>query len=105
MKLWIVAAAIAALSLGGCQKTGEAPPSSMGGFHSKGRYFGVGLYAAQIERFTRRFPKDQIHVVFFNELNKRPAETTRSAFEFLGVDPGFVPDFKVHSHTAIPATT
>jgi len=46
MKLWIVAAAIGALSLAGCQKPGETPPSSMGGFHSKGRYFGVGLYPA-----------------------------------------------------------
>lgn len=61
------------------------------------QYFGVGLYAAQIERFTRRFSKEQIQLVFFNELNKRPAETTRAVFEFLGVDPGFVPDFKVHN--------
>lgn len=42
MKRWIVAAAIAALSLGGCQKADGVAGEAL---HGKGRYVGVGLYA------------------------------------------------------------
>jgi Sulfotransferase domain len=66
-------------------------------------YFNFGLIAHHIERFVRRFPKDQIHVVLFDDLKARPKETTRAVFEFLGVDAHFTPSsFKVHNPTWFP---
>jgi hypothetical protein len=52
----------------------------------------------------RRFPREQIHVLLFEDLLKRPRETTRAVFEFLGVDPGFTPSFDVHNQTWVPAS-
>ena len=66
MKTWIVAAAIAALSLGGCQKKAESPAEAAGTLHAphgKGRYIGVGIYSpsrmwAQIVVADADAPKD-----------------------------------------------
>lgn len=66
-------------------------------------YFQYGLIAHDIERFVRRFPKEQIHVALFEDLKARPAETTRAVYEFLGVDPTFTPrTSKVHNPTWFP---
>jgi hypothetical protein len=66
-------------------------------------YFQYGLIASNIERFFRRFPKEQIHIVLFEDLKERPAETTRAVFAFLDVDPTFTPQsFKVHNPTWFP---
>jgi hypothetical protein len=66
-------------------------------------YFHYGLIASHIERFVRRFPREQIHVALFDDLKARPAETTRGVYEFLGVDPGFEPaSLKVHNPTWFP---
>lgn len=51
-----------------------------------GCYFDSGLYSAQIERFTRTFPREQIHVVLLDDFKSRPAETAREVFGFLGID-------------------
>lgn len=45
MKLWIVAVAVAALGLAGCEKAGEGA-SPLGASQGKGRYIGVGLFPA-----------------------------------------------------------
>jgi hypothetical protein len=45
MKVWIIAGAVAALSLGGCQKAPGGAASSLTP-QSKGRYVGVGLFPA-----------------------------------------------------------
>lgn len=66
-------------------------------------YFHYGLIASKIEAFTSLFPKEQIHVALFDDLKKRPAETTRAVFEFLEVDPAFTPgSFKVQNPTWFP---
>ena len=62
-------------------------------------YFHSGLYAAQIERYLRVFPKEQIHILLFEELKNRPIETTQGVYEFLGVESGFVPVIKVHNRS------
>jgi sulfotransferase family protein len=66
-------------------------------------YFQYGLIAHHIEQFVRRFPRNQIHVVLFDDLKARPKETTRAVFEFLGVDANFTPSsFKVQNPTWFP---
>ena len=49
-------------------------------------------YFENLSRFYRRFPREQIQLILFDELSADPAATARGVFAFLGVDPGFVPD-------------
>ena len=65
-------------------------------------YYRLGLYADQIPRYLALFPRDRIHFVLFEDLNRRPVETTREVFQFLGVDPSFEPDIKVHNKSYFP---
>lgn len=62
-----------------------------------------GRYAAQIERYFREFPRSQIHISYYEELQRSPQTLLASLFTFLGVDPGFVPDLSQRHHEpAIP---
>jgi hypothetical protein len=65
-------------------------------------YFRYGLIASDVERFMRRFPREQIHVVLFDDLKGRPKETTRAVYEFLGVAADFTPSFKIYNPTWFP---
>jgi hypothetical protein len=66
------------------------------------QYFRFGLYADDIERFVRRFPRHQMHFLLFEDLKERPRETIRSVFEFLDVDPEFIPRFEIKNPTRLP---
>lgn len=48
-------------------------------------------YLAQIDAFRRYYSDDQIHIVFYEDFRADPVATMRSCYEFLGVDPNFVP--------------
>jgi len=55
-------------------------------------YIGRGLYYAQLKRYFDNFPRDQIRVYLYDDLNGAPIDTLQDAFRFLGVDDSFVPD-------------
>jgi hypothetical protein len=66
-------------------------------------YYRNGLYSEQLERYLKVFPRDQIHIVMFDDLNKRPVETMQGIFRFLDVDPSFEPDTsKIHNRSYFP---
>jgi sulfotransferase family protein len=66
-------------------------------------YFNFGLISHHIERWVKRFPRNQIQFLLFDDLKARPKETTREVFEFLGVDASVLPSsFKVHNPTWFP---
>jgi hypothetical protein len=71
-------------------------------WYSALQYFRFGLYASDIERFLTVFPREQVHVLLSEDLKARPKETTQAVYEFLGVDPGFAPSFKIHNPTWMP---
>lgn len=50
-------------------------------------YRARGEYAVQLERFLQRFPREQLHVLFFEDLIGRPAPTLAGLCDFLGVRP------------------
>ena len=52
----------------------------------------IGYYAAQLQRYYDRFPRQQIRVFLHEDLIRRPEETFESLFDFIGVDPSFRPD-------------
>lgn len=52
-------------------------------------------FAPQVERYIRRFGREHVHVVVFEEFVSDPAGTYRRLCRFLGVDESFTPDFSV----------
>jgi hypothetical protein len=69
-----------------------------------GAYFyrRMGRYAEQLERYLKLFGRDQMHVLLFEDLHKRPIETTQAVFAFLGVDPLFEPNVQIHNKSYFP---
>jgi hypothetical protein len=59
-------------------------------------YRRVYSYAEQIERYFDRFGREGVEVVLLDELEREPARVVARTFAFLGVDPTFVPDLRVH---------
>jgi hypothetical protein len=60
-----------------------------------GRYCQIGKYHLHLQNYLRHFSRDQLYVCLFEDLTKKPAETYRSVFDFLGVDREFVADTSV----------
>ncbi len=58
-------------------------------------YREITRYADQVGRFLDRFGADQVQVSLFDDFVADTPGVYRSTLEFLGVDPGFVPDFQV----------
>lgn len=50
-------------------------------------YFRLGLYAEQLQRFLKVFPRNQIKVITYDDFQREPRETLVETFEFLQVDP------------------
>jgi len=63
-------------------------------------YSEIPCYAAQLERYYKRFGRERVHVILFDDLVEDPAATYARTLEFLGVDPDFRPDFRVHNVAA-----
>lgn len=55
------------------------------------QYRKLGLYGAQIERYLNVFPREQISIDLFDELESDPIDFTRSLCAFLGIDSDFRP--------------
>jgi len=60
-------------------------------------YFESGLYSEQLARYFGVFPASQIKVILLDDLYRKPLETTREVYAFLGVDDSFEPEIKVHN--------
>lgn len=58
-------------------------------------YRDVGRYSEQVERYLTAFGERRVRIILFEEFRADPAESYRATLEFLGVDPGFRPEFRV----------
>ena len=58
-------------------------------------YFRSGLYAEQIRNYYSIFPREQFHILKFDDFVADPAGVIRGIFQFLGVDPDFSPKLDV----------
>lgn len=54
-------------------------------------YRDQGRFGEQLARWLEVFPRDQLHVILFDDLANEPAETYRSVLAFLDVDADFRP--------------
>jgi len=57
-------------------------------------YLTHGMYAEQLEAYLEYFPRDQIHIEFYDDIRSEPAECCERLFRFIGVDPGFQPQLR-----------
>jgi hypothetical protein len=55
-------------------------------------YIKAGFYYEQLNRYYEIFDPCQIKVVLYNDLVKTPGELMKSIFDYLEVDPNFIPD-------------
>ena len=49
------------------------------------------LYAKHLKRWLEHFPQAQVHIIFGEDVRSQPESVIRSVYEYLGVDPSFVP--------------
>jgi len=52
----------------------------------------LGRYHEQIKRYFGLFPRSQIHISYYEDLERAPGRLVADLFAFLGVDRSFVPD-------------
>ncbi|MBW4575273.1 MAG: sulfotransferase domain-containing protein [Aphanothece sp. CMT-3BRIN-NPC111] len=71
-------------------------------WHTNYLYFYSGLYFAQVERYLENFPRDQVHIILFEDLKTNPVVATQQVYEFLGVDSSFIPEIEVHNKGQTP---
>jgi hypothetical protein len=62
-----------------------------------------GLYAQQLSRYYEHFPKDQILVLIYEDIQKDPVAFMRRIHEFLGISPDFVSSM-VHTEVNVGRT-
>jgi hypothetical protein len=56
----------------------------------------LGEYHAQIRRYFGEFPRSQIHISYYEDLEHAPTQLVADLFAFLGVDTGFGADISHH---------
>jgi hypothetical protein len=62
-----------------------------------------GHYHEQVKRYLNEFPRSQIHISLYEELERAPGLLISDLFAFLGVDPGFAVDVaQRHNEPRIP---
>jgi hypothetical protein len=65
----------------------------------------IGRYYEQLLRYFNAFHRERIHVFLFDDLKRSPEQVVQEMYGFLGVDPGFVPDFATpHNVGGMPAS-
>ncbi len=55
-------------------------------------YIRHGLYAESVKQYLQTFPRDQVRIMFYDDLVSNSALYLKRIFEFLEVDPSFVVD-------------
>ncbi len=72
-------------------------------WHPHWHYKQRGFYYTQLKRYFDRFNSGQIAVYTYDDFKADPRALLRSIFQFLGVDPEFVPDMTMrHNVSGVP---
>ncbi len=56
----------------------------------------------RIQTYWDLFGKDQVHIIFFEDLANAPASMYQKLLAFLGLSPDFEPDFSIHNPSKAP---
>lgn len=60
-------------------------------FDRKGQLVQLGLYAKHLKRVFAHYPRDQVMIFFYEEIEQAPEQVLVELFTFLGVDPNHRP--------------
>jgi hypothetical protein len=71
-------------------------------FGSAHFYVERGQYLAQVRRFYKVFPTEQIKIILFDDLKADFGEVSRQICVFLGIDPGRIGKVKLSNEAAAP---
>ncbi len=63
-------------------------------------YIDRGFYFRQLSRYFEAFGEERVRVYLYEDLSSRPLWVMRDAFDFLGVDPRFVPDVSLRRNVS-----
>ncbi len=62
-----------------------------------------GCYAVQVQRYLELFPREQLHIMFYQDFQSDPALAMKGIFRFLKVDPDIPVDMsKRHRQPRVP---
>lgn len=65
----------------------------------------ISRYHEQLVRYFDAFPREQIHVLVFDDLRRNQLKAVQDAYRFLGIDAAFVPDFSTpHAIGGLPSS-
>jgi hypothetical protein len=67
-------------------------------FSSEWPLLEFGKYYEQVKRYLSAFPRSQIHISFYEDLERAPGPLISDLFAFLGVDQGFVTNITQRHH-------
>lgn len=67
-------------------------------------YYHSGLYADQVARYLDAFPREQVHIILFDDMRKDLLGTIQGVYRFLGVDPDFEPDLDARNASQFPVS-
>ncbi len=69
------------------------------------RWMQVSRYQGQLARYYEAFPRDRIHVLLFDDIQKSATAATQGVYRFLGVRGDFTPDTETpHAAGGVPAS-
>jgi hypothetical protein len=67
------------------------------------RWMAIGRYAEPLRRYYEAFPRQQIHTLLFDDIQRSAVDATQAVYRFIGVDPSFVPDLETpHATGGVP---
>jgi hypothetical protein len=80
-----------------CSREGHGPSGYLWPFLE------VGCYHEQVQRYLKLFPRAQIHILYYEDLERAPEQVLAELFAFLEVDRGFLPDLSQrHNEPQVP---
>jgi hypothetical protein len=65
-------------------------------------YFHSGLYSTQVERYLETFPREQVEIILFDDLQADSIGTAQRVYRFLGVEPTFTPRALLYNASQFP---
>lgn len=60
----------------------------------------MGMYYTQINNYLKYFNSDQLHIVLYEDLRQDIEGQVKGMFEFLDVDPDFLPNFNIKANVS-----
>lgn len=55
------------------------------------QFLEAGMYGEHLQRYLEYFPREQVHLIRYEDIRDRPGEVCRVLYEFLKVDSTFMP--------------